>query len=533
MKNKNLIPFLCLAAVMAGSMIISSCDPFELDGPRTANDPPSIEWANLPQDSIPYSKNPTLKWVGKDTDGQLTALDYQYAVLLEEAVDSLGGPAAAAAAFPDTIEWTSVGNVTEAVVPLFASADPSDSVSQYVFMRCQDAAGDYSNIIYLFLSRNNHPPTCSIVVPAGPQWCLPDTSDYWHGISVSWEGKDSLDYTGIQPDFLWEIRKYGPFADSADADTLGPYYNLINSETGDWLLPLEEHTFTDLVTGWWLIYVRNFDDASVPAEPAIGIFQVFEPNWIRHPDETNDILIVNHSSFSTLLGNLSTAWRDSVSMFYSDLMTAADISSDKWDWSDVTIQPHSSLYNYRMVIVDDIDWNGPITDNPEQAYADYLAVGGKLWVNGRFSFANVANQGGRVDYGPTGGHPLAYTYIDLSAAMFPPTSFDQAEFVGANPVTGTGFPIIEVDTLKIQALAGTYDYALPRVEYLMRNANSETIYKFTAVNPDTSQFHGFPVAVRNETSVFKASYFSFPLFFIKHDQAMVVGANMIDWFLNQ
>jgi len=546
---------LFLAALFCSSAFFNGCSPYDVSGNKIANVPPVIQWAMIPQDSIPNLFNPTLKWYGKDIDGQMSALVYQYVVALEGAVESLGGPAVMAGNFPADLVWTSLGSVTSAKIPLFASPDTSVYVDQYVFMRCQDDKGDYSNIIYLYTSRNNHPPTCHIFVPQGPQWCLPDTSDYWHGISVSWEGKDSLDYTGfIQPDFLWKTRIYGPFADSVSADTLSQYlYNLADPETGDSLTSFEQWTFNDLRTGWYLIYSVNFDDAFVPAiQPAMGIFNVYEPNWIYHPDETKDVLIVNHSNFANLPGLLRTTWRDSVMIFYQNLMADVGIASDKWDWSNITQPPPSTLYNYRMVIVDNNDWSVAIGENPEENYSRYLDVGGKIWVNGRFNFANIANQEGRLDYGENDIHPLAYTYMDLSGAYFPPGEAElpdsawafTAEFVGALPLI-SDFPILEIDTVKVLAVSYVhpdstrYPYrryefrALPKVEYLIRNVNSETIYQFNAVNPDTSRFHGFPVAIRNENAVFKSSCFSFPLFFIKYDQAKVVANDMIDWFLDR
>jgi hypothetical protein len=538
MKIESTFLVLYLAAAFAALVFLSGCNPFDLEGSPAPNIAPTVEWAQIPQDSTQHSSNPELKWIGKDKDGQIAALDYRYVVVLEEEVDAAGGPATMAADFPVDYEWTSLGNVTKAVIPLYASEDTSIYVDQYVFLRALDDQGMYSNIIYLFLSRNNHPPTCVIFVPEGPQWCLPDTSEYWHGIGVTWEGKDSLDYEGIQPDFLWEIRVYGPYGTVPDStDTLPQYYlgNIVDPETGEWQVPYEAWTFTDLETGWYIVYVRNFDDASVPAIPALGFLEIFEPNWIRHPDDTKDVLIVNHSTFTPVPGNLSSDWADSVRIFYENLMADAGFTTDQWDWSDVTVQPHSTLYNYRLVLVDDVDWSGPITENPEAAYADYLNVGGMIMVNGRFSFANVSNQGGVVEYGPNDAHPLAFTYMDFSSTIYPPTDFSFSEFVGANAIEGTGFPsFVRVDTMKIQALSGSYTTALPRVERIVRQLNSETIFKFVSSNPDSvGTFHGFPVATRRDNGIFKTSYFSFPFFFLPYSQASTVFNDMMTWYLDE
>lgn len=536
MRKKNAILLLILAASVATLAVLPGCDPFELDGTRVGNESPTLHWADVPQDSMAHSSNPLLKWYGTDSDGQV--MDYQFAVLLKETVDSFGGPAEAAANITDNM-WTSLGNVTSAVIPLFASEDTSEFVEQFVFLRCMDDSDPpaYSSIIYLFLSRNNHPPTCSVVVPEGPRWCLPDTNEFWHGINVSWEGKDSLDYQGIQPDFIWNARIYGPFVtepDSAAPDTLPQhlYHVFTDPETGIDTVTFTQASITNLETGWYILYVKNFDDAFVASIPALGFFEVYEPKWVNHPSETKDILVINHSSFSTLTGNLGTVWQDSVRIFYENILADAGFTSDRWDWTVDRNPPRSLLYNYRMVIIDDIDWNQNMNASEDELEL-YMNVGGKLWITGRFCFSNVANQTGRVDYGPTDeNHPIAYTYMGLSAAFFPPAVLDFAEFEGARPIDeGLGLPDLHVDTLYIQALSGDFDYALPRVEYLLRRDEAQTIYVFNSVAPsEPGSFEGFPVAVRFNTGTFKTSYFSFPLFFIRYDQATQIASQMLTWF---
>ena len=444
-----------------------------------------------------------------------------------------------AADFPETIEWTSLGEVTSSVIPLFASEDTSEYVEQYIFLRCLDDSDTYSAIIYLFLSRNNHPPTCSVTVPTGPRWCLPDTNQFWHGISVSWEGKDSIDYEGIQPDFIWNARIYGPFQTMPDTtnpdrpDTLiqNLYRVYRDATTGLDTVSYTQVAMTNLVTGWYTFYVKNFDDAHVAAIPDLGIFEIYEPNWLRHPTETKDILVLNQSTYAPAPGNLGPIWQDSVRIFYENILADAGISSDQWDWTDERNPPISMLYNYRMVIVDDIDWNLNIGGS-EDELLPYVEVGGNLWVIGRFSFADVSNQTGRLDYGPT-SHPIAYECMGISAAYFPPGVLDFAEFEGARPVAeGLNLPDLHVDTLYIQALAGGFDYALPRVEYLLRRDEAQTLYVFNSIDPSQpGSFEGFPVAVRYDSGVFRTSYFSFPLFFIRYNQATQIASQMLTWFL--
>lgn len=540
MKTKSLLLILSLAAVLFGSIFFAGCGSKSLDGEMLSNVRPVVAWAYIPQDSLSHSSNPFLKWYGRDVDGQISALDYQYIVVLEEDADTYGGPEAMAALFPlaDSL-WTSLGNVTSAQIPLFASADTSVFVDQYVFLKCQDDYGDYSNIIYLYLSRNNHPPTCAVFVPEGPQWCLPDTSDFWHGINVSWEGKDSLDYTGIQPDFLWEVRWYGPFADSASADTFSSYYYLADGETGERKIPLESFTFTDLVTGWYLVYVRNFDDASVPSEPALGYLEVYEPNWVRHPGETKDVLILNRTAAGTynFFGNPQSGWADSVSDFYANVLADAGIVEENWDWLE-TAATITDLYMYRLVIINDLDWNQDVSSSFQEPLVDYLNVGGRLWVQGRMSFYNTSSYAGRYDYGEDSStEPLPYTYLGLNAAYFQEFDLALAELIGAEPVQGTNLLRLEADSIKIAGLRGYLNVpyeALPRIEFFMvRNSVASALYTFNSNTPNASIFHGFPVALRLENETFKTSYFSAPLFFMKYSQASQVTNEMLDWFLDR
>jgi hypothetical protein len=534
MRKQSAILMLVLAAALLTLAVLSGCDPYKVEGNRIENLPPTISWAFVPQDSMAHSANPLLKWFGLDGDGQV--IDYQYVVLLEEEVETYGGINQIVSDFPDSIEWISLGNITSAVIPLYASEDTSEYVDQFVFLRCLDDSDAYSEIIYLFLSRNNHPPTCAVMVPEDPQWCLPDTNEFWHGINVSWSGHDSLDYE-FPPDFIWHVRLYGPFSSVPDSsDTLAQYlYGVaVDPQTGVDTVTFTSISIDDLETGWYILYAKNFDDAHVASIPALGFFEVYEPNWIRHPDETKDILIVNQSRYLPLVGNLPMGWEDSVRIFYENVLADAGFTEDQWDWTDDQTLTHSMLYNYRMVIVDDIDWNGNIT-GVEDELSLYLDVGGKLWVTGRFSFSNVSNQTGRVDYGlDDEDHPLPYTYMGLSFAYFPPSSLTFAEFKGARQIV-TGFPNLSVDTLKIQGLhsPGDFDYALPRVEYLSKRIEAQTLFLFEAIDPySPGTFHGFPVAIRNETATFKTSYFSFPLFFIQYNQASQVVDQMLTWFLS-
>lgn len=535
MKKQTFKMLFFLVTGIFGIAILTGCPSSELEGVRIENLPPWVKWSAVPQDSMQHSANPFLQWYGADGDGQV--IDYQYVVLLEEDVDTYGGAAEIVSDFPDSIAWISLGNITETVVSLFASEDTAVYVDQYVFLRCLDDFDAYSDIIYVFLSRNNHPPTCFVTVPEGPRWCLPDTNQFWHGINVSWEGKDSIDYEGIQPPFIWHVRIYGPFAsepDSLSPDTLGQYGVFVDPETGIDTVTYTATGIVNLQTGWYILYVRNFDDAHVSSVAALGYFQVFEPRWVRH-DDYIDILIVDHNRYwlNERFGELRSIYEDSLNQFYEGIIDSAGFSVDDYDWFDADdlnpqIADESVLLNYRMVIALDTDMATLISTDQQDEYAAYLDVGGMIWVIGRRSFVNP-NQRGRVDFGLSS---LPFQYLDMSAAIVSNLANPQAEFSGANPIV-TGFPTLSVDTLRVSYTSWRFDHyaeALLAVDFTIRYSSSQTLYVFRSLYPDSSSFHGFPVAVRYDGGVFKSSYFSFPLYFFDDASAAEVTRQMLGWF---
>ncbi len=544
MKKQLMIPFSLLAAVLIFTLLsLTGCEPLDIQGTPITNLTARIYWAGVPSDSMVHSFNPMLHWFGNDEDGQIN--DYIYGVFQGAYMDSASRETSLD--IPDTLTWISLGDVTEAVFPLVASPDSSDTIGQYLVLRGIDDSGDMSNVINRYLYRTNNRPTCIITVPEGPQWVLPDTTSTWHGINVSWEGGDSLDYTTFQPDFIWEVRIYGPY-DTVVVDTISGAPDdpdtsenmlvryLTDDDDDSLRIAGTSASLIDLRTGYYIIYVRNFDDANVSSVPTMGIIEVFEPHWIPHPEEVKDILFLNATGYNPVPGNLGSDWEDSVQQFYSEMISSAGILSEKWDWTDET-PDINDLYMYRLVIISDIDWNADINANMQEPFVEYMDVGGKLWVIGRYSFYNTSTTPGLYEYQGNAVEPLPFTYFGLEGAFYPPSNFFDAEFVGANVIDNVaGLPQLRIDTLKVQALNSLGDpfQAFPKVEYLLRTASTQSLYTFNSISPDsTGSFHGFPVAVQLETSTFKSSYFTFPLFFIEYDSSVEVFDIMLSWFLDE
>jgi hypothetical protein len=555
MKRNKLILILSLGIMLLVVLMIAGCGPHKLKGTLKQNVPPSLYWADVTMDSI-YHRNPVLKWFSTDRDGQV--LDYLYCILLSTTVDSLGGdPAAIALNFPATETWSIVHH-DSATIALYASQDTSVFIQQYVFLKAMDDDSAFSQILYKFVSRNNHPPTCYIVVPTAgtattsrpdPQWCLPETTSTWHGIRIAWVGKDSVDIPGVQPDFDWNVRIYGPFADSLSCDTLPShmYIYYTNPANGSVWIRSKQIFVTNLETGWYLAYARNRDDAFVPSVPALGYMVVYEPTWVRHPELTKSILIANHSWYNpgpvpdVYTGEMDTTRRAEVNQYYRDMLAQAGVQTSDYDWIDYTVgnsdfvPQKADLYNHRLIIVISNDWTRPMKTessvNQEDPYGQYLDVGGMLWVIGRRAFLQRIDQG-TINFGAT-NQPFVTKYLNLSSvyadSMRNPR---QAEFTGAQALIA-GFPDVSVEPTRIAQTSNnhySFTNTLRGVEFLTRLDNSETIYMYSAINPDTSGFNNFPVAIRYDKGTFKTSYFSFPLYFINTDNAVAVTRAMLDWY---
>jgi hypothetical protein len=550
MKNQIQKWVILFGAVILASVILAGCQKLTHGGKQYPNSPPSIFWADVPI-VHQYTRNPSIHYYSTDRDGLV--LDYQYCVLLGNAVDSVyGGPAQVAANVPDTTHWTIV-HTDSTTVSLYASPDTSVFVDQYVFIKAMDDDSMFSPVIYMNLARKNHPPTCYLVMPSGPQFCLPDTTPTWKGIKIVWIGKDSIDIPGIQPDFDWNIRRYGPFTNQPSLDdTLGPYHPLLEiNENGDTLnwIRAKGFTYKNLTTGWYIVYAQNRDDAFTVSIPARALLEVYEPRWIHH-DDAKPILFVDHSTYYAShgfpsAGDLVIGYRDSVNQFYDMLVQSAGYDQGSYDWYDARLStqwpPKSVLANYKLVIVINMDRIDPLSPEQDSVYCEYLNVGGKLWVLGRRTFVERRNNaGGRVEFGPSGTYRLPYNYLDLSAiyADMAAPPHPAAEFIGASSLMPE-LPDLQVDTLRVSytsvdTLNFHYHFAqaLRCVDFVERIGNSDVLYNFNSIYPDTSRFNGFPVAMRYNAGSFKTAYFTFPLYFIQTDQAEAVTQRMLEWFFS-
>jgi hypothetical protein len=566
MKSKITI-YLAVIGLLSVLVLIGCGDP-KLNGTPIANQKPSISWSNVPLPDSVFRSNAVMSWFGKDMDGEVNG--YFYYVALASAVG--GDPAGYVSQLPDIQDWHETDS-TVVTVQLYAPDNEQDTLPQYVFVKCIDNDGEYSNIIYRRFSRINHLPVTIIGDCPGSTedsmslgdvvWTLPDTTRLWRGLKVSWSGKDTIDFPNDQPDFDYEWKLYGPYDTTSAtanaltlADTAGhiPMFSSYDSTLNTVWSRDKDTTFVGLQTGVYIFEVRVRDDARA-ADPtsAWRKFMCIEPVWVSNPGQERDVLLSQSTQYYRTAPyrgwpsrNDPPMFRDSIVAFYSTMVENAGYSITIYDTARLNTAPAPTppvalLAKHRMLIIDDFESYKPemnAGNNPtlSPAVRDYLNIGGRVWVIGRRSFAtnNLQAEPNREDYG---AQSVAYQMFNLSAATYEAFYTDTAlarftQFRSAKSLMPE-FENIGVDSVKCSYLKHV---GLCNVEVLERDSvYSKSLFTFGSLNPDTSIFEDLPIAVKCQprSGIYKTAYFAFPLYFMDNSEGKVqhVFDVMLAWFL--
>jgi hypothetical protein len=568
MKSKITI---CLAVIgILTALMLAGCGDAKLKGDPVGNQPPSISWSNIPLPDSVFRSNAIMSWFGKDMDGEVNG--YFYYVALESAVG--GDPAAYVSQLPDISEWHATDS-TVVTVQLYAPDNEQDTLPQYVFVKCIDNIGDYSNIIYRRFSRINHLPVTIIGDCPGSTtdsmslgdavWCLPETTNLWKGLKFSWTGKDTIDFPNDQPDFDYEYKIYGPYDTTAGsahaltiADTAGrvPGISSYDSTRNTTWVRSKELIMLGAPTGVYIFVVRVRDDA-LAADPtsAWRKFMCVEPIWISNPGQERDVLLSQSTQYYRTAPyrgwpsrNDPPMFRDSIIAFYTNMVENAGYTITIFDTARLNTAPAPTppvalLAKHRMLIIDDFESFKPemnAGNNPglSPAVRDYLTIGGRVWVIGRRSFAtnNLQAEPNREDYG---AQSVAYQMFNLSAATYEPFYTDTAlsrltEFRTAKSIY-PAFQNIHIDSVRCSYLRQA---GLGGVEVIERDSSySQSLFTFGSVNPDTSVFEDLPIALvcQPRSGLYKTAYFAFPLYFMDNsgDEVQHVFDVMLAWFLDE
>ncbi|MDH4223551.1 MAG: hypothetical protein OEV55_08440 [candidate division Zixibacteria bacterium] len=622
--------------ILVPPFIFTSCGKLSRTGTAPGNIPPEVFMVNIPPDSSSFSTLAKIYWYGFDQDGFITK--YQYMIIPDTGniIPKSGGYIDPAfiqlieQQSPD--EWNnesfalslgigkdliyavdSVNNTTGTWdnVKLFASLDTTIYVEQYFFVRAVDDDGATSKIWkpdsekgsnFRWFRRNNRPPITTIkydyvnstaentIVPDSilTEYCLPETTYDWKGITLSWTAEDP-DYSArTQPSFTYSWELLGPFASSTAIDTTKIFYQSWDDTTASRIVDSTVHIMAGLENypgedfGWYQFRVRAWDDAfAADPTPACVTFRITKPPFLFEPGKYGrNVLLLDATVYD---GKYIIPYRDSLKNFYSGLMQSLIdndiIDSYTWyrkDANKIYPPPQSILTKYNLAIyynegrVEGVPGYGVQgVDTGFVAIRDYLRIGGKVWMIGQNNWG-VSNCGyNPIDPGNerSGGYSSVVTtvanyFCGVTGIYLPclSSSDRNEEMITAEPYLpfGADLPLLEVDPVKLSKIYWYFYTDKPPMDSLkgipranwesVWNANyNERLYSFVSLYGTQSYLHGRPVASRAYSPVpwpfenepgapilqWRTAEFCFPCLPIQRDDMYELMEKMVNWFLQE
>ncbi|MEW6050091.1 MAG: hypothetical protein AB1644_03395 [Candidatus Zixiibacteriota bacterium] len=212
-----------LATVAVYALVATSCSD-RVSGTRFQNQPPVVQFVNVPPDGVSTSRNPVVYWFGTDADGQVKVFRYIVRTVTELngrtpeefARDSLPGYDSSKFVYLTvTVEEPKTANTVK------MSADLSDPVRQYVqqyiFLQAIDDLGAGSAFVWKMMFRNDNPPQAFVSVLQGTTINDPFINSVFPGgaitgVRIGWRGEDLIDYPSDAPPFEFRWKFFGPYA---------------------------------------------------------------------------------------------------------------------------------------------------------------------------------------------------------------------------------------------------------------------------------------------------------------------------------
>ncbi len=446
MQNKNVKISLILAVIIIPLIVIGlSCSKPGFQGESPVNMAPQCYLANIPPDGEKFSRNPILYWYATDIDGFIQ--EFRYIVKKAEDInDDALGYAELVMASGDYSGWTSI--IVDEVPPgkspytdtirSFASYDPEVYTKQYMLIQAIDNHGAMSNLTdttptgieiraYRGYSRNNHPPETYLTpLPQGKVYfSLVDTTELYKGVSISWSGSDSLDYTRAQPPFEYRWQVFGPFEDSAQAspDMSKLIYGSLDSLGNVWVddevavlfnLYRNEGEADTTRANYFYFMVDARDDAYVPdPTPASVVFYAVEPAF------EHDVLLVDNNTYigshcvlrgkGNEFGRITPTDEQVIRFqtYFKHIFEQAGYYDESkgdamfWYYQDDPYIPNKKypppldiMLRYKLIVNLNENHKPIYTDADYfEDYADYLNLGGKMMFIGWNNFAQFESEG--------------------------------------------------------------------------------------------------------------------------------------------
>jgi hypothetical protein len=485
-----------------------------------------------------FSYAPTIYWSGYDPDGFID--HYSYADVTDSAFiaafrDSLN---------PDPIAYAQQ-NITSAMwvdtsamsARIYLLTTEGDTTEHLFFVRAVDNLETESNVdVKTFYRSNNAPYNPNIKPLESPDaeytqhyivedtlFCLDEISPPWMGIGFNWTADDPDEKELIQIPL-----EYTYYLVKTPGDTIwnNGASDSIWSETNQVeLYGLETGAYT------LSVWVRD-DGYTLCAEPATVTFTAVKPTLEHH------ILVVDETEVAFPIGfELPIGMRDDPINFYLDILQNLEgqLERDNYVMDGVDVRvldnknttaigmspiPYSIIGLYKLVIILDDDHSnvstaeGGYAANRNQVLADYMDIGGRVWIEGRkMLIGSYGYSAGPNDIASAGTAPSILSDYFLLEDGFgasaentfiipffpPPSQFN--EFIGATSSL-TGFPNLEIDTTKSHLLAqapGQPPTTLVDVDWFTRSEQATAIYTYQSITADPAQTS--PYIVDEDTEV--------------------------------
>ncbi len=477
-------------------------------------------------------------------------------------------------------------------IQLFASSDPSKIILQFIFLRAVDNAGALSEVIYRRFFRTNNPPNSRIEFNTKEiYYSLDDTTRTWKGIQIGWGGTDSIDYPIGEPplEFFWKLFYLGNTPDTLNKVVIDSSFD---SNDGDkWVTTKSAVLPTGLQTGYHMFRVTARDDALIPdPTPADSIFYVIKPAFNKNVLLVDLTFFFSGNTGSVTDPDFYRPYYEQ--LFSSAGYPLDTIWGDPNDQPTDASPREPLLSQYKLVVVLNHDHRGGVFDSLGRQLNKYLDVGGKVWLTGINNFTTGGTFLPDADRVTNGykfsdqkrialtkselGYPcdLGMQYCGLEAYFMPGwgalyDSIDcvngsncqpnyhtwpsfpagrNEELIGVSSLLPAPWPAtMELDTVNVKA-ASTLD---PDRKILLRNklprANYAIISSIHAVYPDLppaqalylvnssygstpASMHGKPAIVRYQGPTFQTAVCTFPLYYLKMDQASQFTEQLLAWF---
>lgn len=473
MANKVLspLPIFTLWVLVA----LTGCEritPGGMKGTITTNQPPTVEFANVPMDGDTFSYAPVIHWKGQDPDGFVEY--YEYADIIDPA--AVSDPAGFIPYIPREA-WVRTEASSDTIYLL---TTPGQITPHILYLRCIDDRDAYSPVIYRRFYRTNNPPNVPLVkwftasdnqfssnlVLTDTLYCIDKTTSTWPGLGFTWKADDpdDKDLYKIPLEFKYYLERV-------------PHDTVWQWVSAQWV-SRQDLVITGLPTGTYRLTIWSRDDGyELSRRPASVLFNVIRPSF------ESSILLFNTTyedpSGREGRGNLIPGTQ--IGEFYQELVRDyqarynPNLSFLYIHYPNPErITPNKALLSrFKMVIWFSESLSG-VSAPFESIFRDYVRIGGRLWVVGSFLRKNViTNTTLNLANNSSIAGPLQGVNV--------PTN--EAEFRGAIP----GVRILDslnIDTSKtgsvFRSFWGRYRTypMLPGVDIISAGQDVETVYNF-------------------------------------------------------